>query len=172
MKGVYFIGATNRPDLLDSGLMRKGRLDLKIYLPVNKDAANRLKVLTTCCRKVALSNDVNLSKIAGMLPNITTGADISSLISQAHGLALKRKIDNLLREYYLRHHHEERDPETISVDDITTDFKEYVNGKTDQELGVTIDQQDLLDVCSSFKPSINEQDLEFYDELGRKYSDL
>lgn len=172
LKGIYFIGATNRPDLLDPSLLRKGRLDLKIYLPVNKDAGNRLKVLSTCCRKVSLSSDVNLGRIADSLPSISTGADISSLVSQAYSHALRRKIDQLLRDYYQQRHNVEKDLATIDIDDITPEFKDYVNTMTDQELDVCIEQQDLLLVCSSFKPSVSEQDLEFYDELGKKYSDL
>ena len=172
MKGVYFIGATNRPDLLDPGLMRKGRLDLKIYLPVNRDASNRLKVLSTCCRKVTLSSDVNLTEIANSLPDITTGADISSIVSQAHSHAMQRKIDQLLRDYYLQHKNEVRDLQTIDVDDLTPEFTAYVDSMSDQELDVSIAQQDLLQVSRVFKPSVSAQDLEFYDELGKKYSDL
>jgi len=49
-KNVFIIGATNRPELLDPGLMRPGRLDQIIYIPL-PDTASRYSILKACTKK-------------------------------------------------------------------------------------------------------------------------
>merc|ERR1711975_178406 len=62
-KNVFIIGATNRPDIIDPALMRPGRLDQLIYIPL-PDEPSRLGVLTANLRKSPLAPDVDLSRIA------------------------------------------------------------------------------------------------------------
>src|SRR5699024_2194605 len=64
-KGIYVIGATNRPDMIDSAMLRPGRLDKTLYieLPTSQE---RLEILTTLvnANDTPLSSDVNLKDIA------------------------------------------------------------------------------------------------------------
>jgi peroxin-6 len=90
--GVFIIGATNRPDLLDSALLRPGRFDKKIFLNVCKDVSSRLQILKAQTRKFVIGIDVNLEDIARCLPDTVTGADIGALSSSAYAKALERKL--------------------------------------------------------------------------------
>jgi len=57
--GVFVIAATNRPDIIDPAMLRPGRLDKLLYVPLpNSD--DRLSILKTCCRKVPMAPDIDL----------------------------------------------------------------------------------------------------------------
>merc|ERR1711990_239607 len=62
-KNVFIIGATNRPDILDGAIMRPGRLDQLIYIPL-PDAQSRVKILQANLRKSPLAKDVDLDFLA------------------------------------------------------------------------------------------------------------
>ena len=78
---VVVIGITNRPDLLDSSLLRSGRLDLALYVqqPDEKGRSEVIKILT---ERMPLANDVKLKEIALATQNYT-GADLSALCREA-----------------------------------------------------------------------------------------
>ena len=57
---VFVIGATNRPDLLDTALLRPGRFDRLVYLTVNTDEAGQRKVLQALTRKMRLAPDFDM----------------------------------------------------------------------------------------------------------------
>ncbi|GER41528.1 ATP-dependent zinc metalloprotease FtsH [Striga asiatica] len=87
-KGVIFLGATNRKDLLDPALLRPGRFDRKISIrPPN--AKGRLEILKVHARKVKLSDTVDLSINANNLPG-WTGAKLAQLIQEAALVAVRR----------------------------------------------------------------------------------
>jgi ribosome biogenesis ATPase len=81
--GVFVIAATNRPDIIDPAMLRPGRLDKLLYVPL-PNAIDRLSILKTCCRKVPISDDVNLEEIADS-PECEgySGADLSALTREA-----------------------------------------------------------------------------------------
>ena len=58
-KNVFIIGATNRPDQIDPALLRPGRLDQLIYIPL-PDEPSRLSILKACLRKSPVAQDVDL----------------------------------------------------------------------------------------------------------------
>jgi SpoVK/Ycf46/Vps4 family AAA+-type ATPase len=62
-KGVFVIAATNRPDIIDPAMLRPGRLDKLLYVPLPTES-DRLEILKTACRKVPLAEDVDLTLIA------------------------------------------------------------------------------------------------------------
>ncbi len=92
-RGVYVIAATNRPELIDPAMLRPGRLDKVIYVPL-PSVDDRIAILKTLCRPVRLAKDVNLTKIA-LDPRIEgfSGADLSALVREA-GLDVIRQIRN------------------------------------------------------------------------------
>ncbi|NIQ06922.1 MAG: AAA family ATPase, partial [Candidatus Korarchaeota archaeon] len=75
------IGVTNRPDLLDSSMLRTGRLDLLLYVPP-PDEKGRLEIIKILTKKMPLTNDVKLQEIAVATQNYT-GADLASLCREA-----------------------------------------------------------------------------------------
>ncbi|NMC68671.1 MAG: ATP-dependent metallopeptidase FtsH/Yme1/Tma family protein [Myxococcales bacterium] len=90
-ENVIIVAATNRPDVLDPALLRPGRFDRRIVVPL-PDVRGRegiLKVHTGTSRKVPLGDDVGLSKIARGTPGFS-GADLENLVNEA-ALAAARK---------------------------------------------------------------------------------
>ena len=81
--GVFVIAATNRPDIIDPAMLRPGRLDKLLYVPLpNSD--DRLQILQTCCRKVPIDKSVNLLAIANNEScEGYSGADLSALVREA-----------------------------------------------------------------------------------------
>lgn len=86
--GLFIIGATNRPDLLDSALLRTGRFDKMIYLGVASSTAEKVKIIEALSRQITLSADVNLDVVAESLPPNFTGADFSALTTEAYMIAV------------------------------------------------------------------------------------
>ncbi len=62
-KNVFIIGATNRPDIIDSAILRPGRLDQLIYIPL-PDEASRLSILKANLKKSPIAPDVDLGALA------------------------------------------------------------------------------------------------------------
>mmetsp|Transcript_40634 Transcript_40634/g.29921 ORF Transcript_40634/g.29921 Transcript_40634/m.29921 type:complete len:108 (+) Transcript_40634:238-561(+) len=88
-QGLFVIGATNRPDLLDSALLIPGRFDKMIYLGVASTFEDRKKILLAQTRKMLLSENVNFDSLVRLIPRNFTGADLSALCSEAFMLAAK-----------------------------------------------------------------------------------
>jgi len=91
-QGVYLVAATNRPDMIDPALLRPGRLEKILYVPL-PPPEGRASILQALTRSTPLGNDVNLDEIAGM-PELTgySGADLASLVREASVQALKENI--------------------------------------------------------------------------------
>ncbi len=91
MQGVVVIGATNRPNLLDPALLRPGRFDELVYVPV-PDLTGRRKILGIHTRKMPLADDVSLDDLAEKTERFT-GADLEDLTRRAGLIALRQSID-------------------------------------------------------------------------------
>jgi peroxin-6 len=89
--GVFVIGATNRPDLLDPALLRPGRFDKMLYLGVSSTHDQQVTILEALTRKFNLAPDVDLKRVAEKLPFTYTGADLYALCSDAMLKAISRK---------------------------------------------------------------------------------
>jgi len=90
-KSVFVIGATNRPDILDPAIMRPGRLDQLIYIPL-PDYDSRLSVFKANLRKSPLDDDVDLHELANITDGFS-GADITEVCQRACKLAIRTEID-------------------------------------------------------------------------------
>ncbi|HOJ62853.1 MAG TPA: ATP-dependent zinc metalloprotease FtsH [Spirochaetota bacterium] len=87
--GVILIAATNRPDVLDPALLRPGRFDRQIVVD-NPDIKGREEIFKIHTKKVALSKNVDLKKLAKATPGFS-GADIANMVNEAALLAARLK---------------------------------------------------------------------------------
>jgi cell division protease FtsH len=93
-EGVIIIAATNRPDVLDSALLRPGRFDRQIFVDL-PDMIGREQILRVHARKLSLGENVDLGVIARGTPGLS-GAELANLLNEAALLAARRnrkKID-------------------------------------------------------------------------------
>ncbi|KZR62412.1 ATP-dependent zinc metalloprotease FtsH3 [Prochlorococcus sp. MIT 1303] len=88
--GIIIVAATNRPDVLDSALMRPGRFDRQVVVE-RPDYSGRLQILNVHARDKTLSKDVDLDKVARRTPGFT-GADLANLLNEAAILAARREL--------------------------------------------------------------------------------
>merc|ERR1712142_1138144 len=89
-KNVFIIGATNRPDILDSAIMRPGRLDQLIYIPL-PDEESRRSILKANLRKTPIAKDVDLNFLAANTKDFS-GADLTEICQRACKLAIRESI--------------------------------------------------------------------------------
>ena len=89
--GVFVIGATNRPDLLDQALLRPGRFDKMLYLGIADTHDKQLTILEALTRKFSLDTALSLRRVADKLPFTYTGADLYALCSDAMLKAITRR---------------------------------------------------------------------------------
>jgi transitional endoplasmic reticulum ATPase len=90
-KNVFFVGATNRPELLDEALLRPGRLDQLIYIPLPDDGS-RMASLKSNLRKSPVADTVDLPNLAKMTRGFS-GADLTEICQRACKLAIRESID-------------------------------------------------------------------------------
>merc|ERR1712147_470076 len=90
-KNVFIIGATNRPDIIDSAIMRPGRLDQLIYIPLPDDGS-RMAILKSNLRKSPVADNVDLPYLAKMTRGFS-GADLTEICQRACKLAIRESID-------------------------------------------------------------------------------
>ncbi|KAM7394822.1 hypothetical protein PAMP_021602 [Pampus punctatissimus] len=136
--GVFVIGATNRPDLLDQSLLRPGRFDKLVYVGINEDRGSQLQVLQAVLRKFQLDPAVNLQELVQRCPSHMTGADLYALCSDAMTTAIKRKIS--------------------LIDD----------GLDSEDSPVLLSVQDFSAALENFKPSVSDQELLRYKNIQQK----
>lgn len=145
-KGIFVIGATNRPDMIDPAMLRPGRLDKTLFIEL-PTATERLDILKTVIKvnKTPLSSNVELSSIAHdeRCRNFS-GADLSSLIREAGVIALKKKFFK-----------------SSKIED-----EDMMDQDIDSEILVTSD--DFEQALNSVKPSVNDRDRAKYDRLNKK----
>jgi transitional endoplasmic reticulum ATPase len=91
LRNVVVIGATNRPDLVDSALLRPGRLERLVYVPP-PDAAARAEILRAASKSVPLDKDVDLDALAVDLDGFSA-ADCTALIREAALAAMRESLE-------------------------------------------------------------------------------
>jgi transitional endoplasmic reticulum ATPase len=148
-KNVFVVGATNRPDILDEALLRPGRLDQLIYIPL-PDLKSREAILKAILRKVPIEKNVDLNFIAKLSEGFS-GADMKELCNAICKSAIKEAIESELQKKELVK--ERDDMEIDMVDDpVPTLTRRHF------EIGLT--------QCVK---SVSREDLAKYDEFKKKY---
>jgi len=90
-KNVFIIGATNRPDIIDPAVLRPGRLDQLIYIPL-PDEKSRLNIFKSALRKSPISKDVDIDFLAKTTHGFS-GADLTEICQRACKLAIRESIE-------------------------------------------------------------------------------
>lgn len=96
---VIVIAATNRPDILDSALLRPGRFDRKVVLDL-PDINGRENILKIHCKGKPLASDVNLREVAERTPGFS-GADAANVVNEAAILAARRNKTQVFQDEFL-----------------------------------------------------------------------
>ncbi|TVU29757.1 hypothetical protein EJB05_21341, partial [Eragrostis curvula] len=109
-KTVFIIGATNRPDIIDSALLRPGRLDQLIYIPL-PDEASRLQIFKACLRRSPVAGNVDLGALAKYTAGFS-GADITEICQRACKYAIREDIEKDIE----RHRKAKESSEQMDVD--------------------------------------------------------
>jgi len=122
-KNVFIIGATNRPDIIDSAILRPGRLDQLIYIPL-PDLKSRMAILKANLRKSPVAKDVDLDYLAKATEGFS-GADLTEICQRAGKLAIRESIEKeIALERRRREHPEEDIMDTDPVPELRKDHFE------------------------------------------------
>ena len=109
-EGIIVIGATNRPDILDQALLRPGRFDRQIYVPL-PDVKGRLEILKIHTKDKPLGEDVDLEVIARSTPGFS-GADLANIVNEAALIAARKGHGKIMMEDF----EEAKDKVTMGIE--------------------------------------------------------
>lgn len=115
-KNVFIIGATNRPDIVDPAILRPGRLDQLIYIPL-PDELSRVAILKANLRKSPVSQDIDMPYLAKMTHGFS-GADLTEICQRACKLAIRQSIEADIRRQKDRMDSPDLDMETDEEDPV------------------------------------------------------
>ncbi|KAK9901936.1 hypothetical protein M0R45_001807 [Rubus argutus] len=110
-KTVFIIGATNRPDIIDPALLRPGRLDQLLYIPL-PDEESRYQIFKSCLRKSPVSKYVDLRALAKYTTGFS-GADITEICQRACKYAIRDNIEKDME----RERRRTQNPEVMEEDE-------------------------------------------------------
>ena len=148
-KNVFCIGATNRPDILDPAVIRPGRLDQLIYIPL-PDLKSRAAIFKAALRKAPLEDDVSIEVLARSTHGFS-GADITEICTQASKLAIREAI--LFEEERLK---------KVEAGELDED-----EGKADPK-NLLVTKKHFNFAMSRARRSVSEKDLTLFEEFAEK----
>ncbi|KAF2187030.1 AAA-domain-containing protein [Zopfia rhizophila CBS 207.26] len=157
--GVFVIGATNRPDLLDQALLRPGRFDKMLYLGVSDTHEKQLTILEALTRKFTLHPELSLQRVASTLPFTYTGADMYALCSDAMLKAITRQaraVDEKVKAYNATH-----TPISIAY------FFDHL--ATEEDTAVMVTEEDFVEASRELVPSVSVDELRHYERVRKAY---
>lgn len=160
--GVFVIGATNRPDLLDPALLRPGRFDKMLYLGVADTHDQQVTILRALTRNFTLAPDVDLTRVASRLPFTYTGADLYALCSDAMLKAITRKtrsVDEKVQEI-----------SKMRGEEISTGFF-FDHLATDEDVQVVVSEADFAAAQNELVGSVSKKELEHFERIRNLFEE-
>lgn len=157
--GVFVIGATNRPDLLDQALLRPGRFDKMLYLGVSDTHDKQLTIMEALTRKFTLHPSVSLSSVAQQLPFTYTGADFYALCSDAMLKAVTRQATAVDRK--IKDINASLPPGKLPIS--TANY--FDHHAQPEDIAVMVTEQDFLDANRELIPSVSAGELQHYERV-------
>lgn len=155
--GVFVVGATNRPDLLDEALLRPGRFDKMLYLGISDTDDKQTKILEALTRKFKLSDDVELAKIAQKCSFTFTGADFYALCSDSMLNAMTRtanEVDQKIQSL--------NDERAAAGDEPISSRWWFDNVAQPEDIDVLVTMQDFHKAQCETIPSVSAEELAHY----------
>merc|ERR1711981_126280 len=146
-KNVFIIGATNRPDIIDSAILRPGRLDQLIYIPLPDDQS-RMSILKANLRKTPVGKQVDLSYLAKITKGFS-GADLTEICQRACKLAIRENIENEIRKEKER----EKSGGAMDID----------NDEDDSE----VEKRHFEEAMKFARRSVSDQDIKKYEMFAQ-----
>jgi transitional endoplasmic reticulum ATPase len=116
-KNVFIIGATNRPDIVDSAILRPGRLDQLIYIPL-PDEKSRTQIMKANLRKTPVAQDVDMEFLSKTTHGFS-GADLTEICQRACKLAIRECIEKEID------HEKERQQRAARGEELMEEEEEY-----------------------------------------------
>lgn len=158
--GVFVIGATNRPDLLDEALLRPGRFDKLLYLGIPDTHTKQLNILEALTRKFVLDSDVKLIELAKLCPFNYTGADFYALCSDAMLNAMSR-IARIVEKKVSQYN-------KITGENIST-RRWFDRIATKDDTKVVVKMKDFLKAQEQLTPSVSRAELDHYETVRANF---
>jgi len=153
-KNVFIIGATNRPDQIDSALLRPGRLDQLIYIPL-PDEVSRLAILKAALKKSPISQEVDLAFLAKRTHGFS-GADLTEICQRAAKLAIRESIEADVRRQ--REQRETEDAEDAQMED------------EEEDPVPEITREHFEEATKYARRSVSDQDIRRYEMFSQVWS--
>jgi transitional endoplasmic reticulum ATPase len=149
-KNVFVIGATNRPDVLDPAVIRPGRLDQLIYIPL-PDLKSRIAIFASALRKAPVDPNIDIEVLARSTHGFS-GADIAEICTSASKLAIREAI--------------------LAAEEITRQIEAGESDEDAKEQGVgehmLITKRHFNFAMSRARRSVSEKDLVLFEEFAEK----
>jgi len=156
-KMVFFIGATNRPDIIDPALLRPGRLDSLIYIGL-PDFDARIGIIKACLRKSPVDPEVDFEYLADRTEGFS-GADLAGVCKAAAKVAIRQSIASDRRKFEMK---EQKRKEAEEKGEVYVEEEE----KGEDEIPF-LTKHMILSSLAQAKRSVTKQDLERYMKYKR-----
>ncbi|MDD5499993.1 MAG: AAA family ATPase, partial [Candidatus Nanoarchaeia archaeon] len=136
LQNVIIIAATNRPDMIDPGMLRPGRIDRLIMVPAPDESA-RIEIMKVHTKNMPLAKNVDIESLAKKMINYT-GADIENVCREAAMIALRSNIES--KEVTSKNFAQAMEKSKPSVDEETIKMYSAFNEKAKENIKEEIKQ--------------------------------